>query len=227
MQNWPLILAMVGVFGLGVGIMLTPADSAIPPTRAFTKVIIDNSTLEAMTYNDFIQMGGYRDMAVMGTTNPHYMTIMRNSLSGGEASYFSTTGTTISISAGSNGSTNMVKADVPTTFKGYSYFDNGGADNGRIRYTGSYSNTFHIACTISMASTAPNDTFVYAIAKNGVILPESRVIQKITNTGDTRSTAMHVSSTLNQNDYLELYVGNLDDGDDAVVKTINIFALGM
>lgn len=80
---------------------------------------------------------------------------------------------------------------------------------------------------ISVASSAPNDVFVYGIAVNGNVLPNSKVIQKITNTGDTKSTALHVATTLNPNDYVELYVGNISGANDAVVKTVNIFALGM
>lgn len=223
-------LLITGLALFGIVLMLIPARSdvpAIPPTRAIADIFTQNTSIAVRSYADFVDMSGLHDIEVRGRPAEHQVIIQRNSLSGGEASYFSTTGSTISILAASNGTTNMVKVPPTTSFTGFANFDNGGANNGRIRYTGNYTNTFHVAVTISVASASPNDSFVYGIAKNGAVLPTSKVIQKITNTGDTKSTALHVAVTLNQNDYLELYVGNLNDDDDAVVKTLNIFALGM
>lgn len=207
--------------------VFSPEIWAVIETNAFSKFIVENTTVKARTYNDYVGISGLHDLHVTGNPGTRSIAVHRDSLNGGEASYFDTTGTTISIAAASDGSTNMVKVAPVTNFTAFHNFDNGGADNGRIRYTGAFPDTFHIAITISVASTGPNDSFVYGVAKNGVVMPTSKVIQKITTAGDTKSTALHVATTLNQNDYVELYVGNLDDADDAIVKTVNIFALGM
>lgn len=222
----------LGIAGLAVlfaAFLLTPAESlvtSIPPTRAIADIFTQNTSISTKSYSDFVEMSGIKDIEVRGRPAAHEVIIERHSLSGGEASYFDTTGTTIAIAAASNGSSNMVKVALATVFTGFENFDNGGADDGRIRYTGNYTNTFHVAVTISVASTGPNDSFVYGIAKNGQVLASSKVIQKIASS-DTQSTALHVAVSLDKNDYLELYVGNLNDASDAIVKTVNIFALGM
>lgn len=145
----------------------------------------------------------------------------------GEVSYFSTTGTVVTIAAQSNGSTNMVVVSPASTFVNDSGFDNGGSNNGRLRYTGATTRMFHVACTISIAPAAANDTFVFGVAKNGTVVASSKVLIKATNALDARSTAMHVMVELATNDYLELYVGNTTDADDVTVLTLNLFAMGM
>lgn len=231
MDMYFLYLCIFAVSTVTVSYFFVQADAGremnIPPTNAFSKIVTQNATLRASNYSDFISLTGIHDMSVTGSANGNKGIVARSPLSGGEASYFSTTGTSIIIDAASNGTTNMVKVNPATIFTGFSNFDNGGTNDGRIRYTGTYSDTFHIAVTISVASTAPNDSFVYGIARNGIVLDTSKVIMKIVGGGDTKSTALHVAVILNPGDYIELYLGNLNDADDAIVKTVNIFALGM
>ena len=146
----------------------------------------------------------------------------------GEVSYFNTTGTGVTISAQSDGSTNMVKCSVTSVLSDpCSCFDNGGANNGRLRYVETVTKDFHIACTISIAPEEANDTFVFGVAKNGTIIDSCKVLVKVLNAGDTRSTALHAFTSLATNDYLELYVGNTTDAGDVTIKTLTLFAMGM
>lgn len=146
----------------------------------------------------------------------------------GEISYFDTTGTTITISGTSDGSTNMVVVNPTTALSSGVYeFDNGGSNNGRLRYTGTTTKMFHVACTVSIASSGVNDVFVMGIAKGGTVIATSKVMNKITAAGDTQSTALHVMAELATNEYIELYVGNMTDTDNLVIKTLNLFAVGM
>lgn len=145
----------------------------------------------------------------------------------GEISYFSTTGTAIVIAAISDGSTNMVKAAPATTLVNDLEFDNDGANDGTLRYIGTTTKTFHVACTISISPDAANDTFVFGIAKNGTVEAASKVIQKLGATTDSQSTALHLMVSLATNDTLELYTGNMTSTSDAVIKTLNLFAMGM
>ena len=147
----------------------------------------------------------------------------------GEIDYFNTTGTLVSISTVSTGSDNLVKAAPATALSSDIFeFDNGGANNGRLRYTGATTRMFHIAFTISMdGEGAGTNVYVFAVAKNGSAASVCRVIQSIAVSNDTQSTAMHCMVSLATNEYLELYVGNLTDADDITVKTINLFAMGL
>lgn len=146
----------------------------------------------------------------------------------GEINYFNTTGVVVSISAQSNGSTNLVKVAPATSLSSDTYeFDNGGANNGRLRYTGATTKMFHTAFTISMdGEGAGTNLYVFGIAKNGVV-GDCKVIQSIAVSNDTQSTALHCMVSLATNDYIELYVGNLTDTDDITAKTVNLFAMGL
>lgn len=145
----------------------------------------------------------------------------------GEISYFDMTGTNVTIVAQSDGSTNMVKAAPTTTLNNDKEFDNGGANNGRLRYTGATTRTFHVACTISIAPAAANDTFVFGVAKNGTVIAASKVLIQCTTASGVRSTAMHIMVSLATNDYLEMFIGNTTDTDDCTVHSLNLFAMGM
>lgn len=146
----------------------------------------------------------------------------------GEINYFDVTGVSVVITTQSNGLTNMVKVAPTTALSSGAYeFDNGGGDNGRLRYTGAATKRFHVACTVSFGPASANDKFVVGIAKNGTVIPESRVLQQIAGVSATQSTALHIMAELATNDYLELYVGNTTDADDFTINTLTLFAMGV
>jgi len=147
----------------------------------------------------------------------------------GEISYFDTTGTLVSIDTQSNGSTNLVKVAPTTSLSSDIFeFDNGGANNGRLRYTGVTTKMFHTAFTISMDGEGTGtNLYIFSITKNGAVVSGCKVIQSIAVSNDTQSTALHCMVSLSTNDYIELYVGNLTDNNDITVKTINLFAMGL
>src|SRR3989344_16461 len=147
----------------------------------------------------------------------------------GELNYFNTTGTVVSIATVSDGSTNLVKVAPTTALSADVFeFDNGGANDGRLRYTGATTKMFHTAFTISMdGEGSGTNLYVFGIAKNGVVAGACKVIQSIAVSSATESTALHCMVSLATNDYIELYVGNLTDADDITAKTINLFAMGL
>lgn len=145
----------------------------------------------------------------------------------GEISYFSTTGTTVTISGTSDGSSNMVVVNPTTTLNNDMEFDNGGSNNGRLRYTGATTRTFHVACTISYSAAVANQNGVFGVAKNGTVVAASKILPFLGLATDTRSTALHLMVSLATNDYLELYVGNTTASNNITIKTLNLFAMGM
>ena len=74
---------------------------------------------------------------------------------------------------------------------------------------------------------AGTNLYVFGVAKNGVVASACKVIQSIAVSSATESTALHCMVSLATNDYIELYAGNLTDTDDIIVKTINLFAMGL
>jgi len=157
----------------------------------------------------------------------------------GEVSYFNTTGTTVIIPyqyietpdvlPTPNGGYNyMVPCNPTTVFAGMEMdFDNGGSNNGTLRYIGRTPRLCHIACTISVSPVTANDEFVFGVAKNNTVVASSKIIQRAGATADAQSTAMHVVILLNYNDYINFYVGNDIATRNVVVKSLNLFALGM
>ena len=187
---------------------------------------LDNVSLKKVTGGNLDVVGTTTTgvLNIKGTTTP----TGRVMLPMGEISYFSTTGTAVAITTQSDGSTNMVKAAPTTALTSGGYeFDNGGANNGRLRYTGTVTKMFHVAVTYSLSPDSANDLYVIGVAKNGTVLAPSKILTSVMTINDTKSAALHVMVELATNDYLELYVGNTTDADDVVIKTLNIFAMGM
>ena len=155
----------------------------------------------------------------------------------GEVSYFDMTVTALNITIPNQYietpgalplNDGMVPCNPTTVFDGMPMdFDNGGSNNGTLRYIGRTPRLCHIACTISVSPATANDEFVFGVAKNGTVVTSSKIIQRAGATTDAQSTAMHVVILLNQNDYINFYVGNLIAGRNVVVKSLNLFALGM
>ena len=144
----------------------------------------------------------------------------------GEISFFDIASITFAnITAISNGSTNMVICAPVTNFVQRGEFSM--PQNGRLQYTGATTKTFHIACTISMRSTAGSNTFVFGLAKNGQVEPASKILNYLTTTS-RQSTSLHLMATMSRGDYLELYVGDLTSNvNDATIYSLNIVAIGM
>lgn len=152
----------------------------------------------------------------------------------GEISYFSTTGTTVNISGLSDGSTNMIvcapspASSISLVTMPMNEFSKSDSYPGRLTYDGKTTRTFHIACTISVTPSYENDLYVFGVAKGGTVVTSSKIIQRMSSTSDTQSTAMHVVIVLAKGEYLELKVGNLSSsGKDVKIKSLNLFALGM
>jgi N-acetylneuraminic acid mutarotase len=170
------------------------------------------------------------DLEVNGTlgVNGDLTPVGRLILPSGEISYFSTTGTSITISGTSNGLTNMVPVAVSTSLTSPATgFDNGGSNNGRLRYTGATTRMCHIAAELSASPATTGDSFVFAIAKNGTVVQPSRVLQKLGTTSDNQSVSIHAYTELVTNDYVELYVGNMTASRNIDIKTAQIFCTAM
>lgn len=200
-------------------------NAGVGTTTSWGKLSVDNGVL---TSPAFVIATGTNKTAFVVDSNGDTRPYGRLMLPMGEVNYFNTTGTLVSIATVSDGSTNMVKVAPTTTLNNDLEFDNGGANNGRLRYTGATTKMFHSAFTISMdGEGAGTNLYVFGFAKNGTVVSNCKVIQSIAVSNDTQSTALHCMISLATNDYLELYVGNLSDADDITVKTVNLFAMGM
>jgi len=143
----------------------------------------------------------------------------------GEISYFSTTGTAITIASQSDGSTNMVAINPASGLTALSMgFDNGGANDGSLRYTGKLTKAFHVAATLSGTAATVNDIFVLGIAVEGTVVTESKVLGS---SGGTQFSSLHGYVKLSENEVLTVEIGNTSAGRNFTVKSLNLFAMGM
>lgn len=138
--------------------------------------------------------------------------------------YFNTMGVALTFAGASDGSTYLVKADVPTTMNStVVQFDNGGANNGRLRYTGSTARMFKIVAHVCEKG-ASGDDIVYGIAKNGSVIPASKIINKSSNSAGVSTVCLECLISLSLNDYVEVFLGNMTDTSSTSVLVLNISA---
>lgn len=135
-------------------------------------------------------------------------------------------GTTIVIPNQYSTDADLVPINVVSSLNSFYEFDNGGADDGSLRYIGETMKIFHIAATISgnKAGGNNNEIYLFALAKNGVVQNTGRVIGDMTG---VQTTAFHVMLMLNKNDTLRFYVGNTSGTEDFICYSLNLFAWGM
>jgi hypothetical protein len=139
----------------------------------------------------------------------------------GSINYFDMTGTLVAIAAASDGQTNMVKVDVPTSLGASGLSFDAGTSTARLRYTGSATRVFKITAVVS-ANIAINDVCVFGIARNGSVDLTTRVLQKSAVGGAAHSTVLTAQISMSLNDYLEIFVGNTTDTDDVTVHALRI-----
>ena len=125
-----------------------------------------------------------------------------------------------------SGST-MTLVDNTTTLDGLSLGSWDSPSNGRLRYTGTSTLTFHMGATVSVATTAGNNQQItVAVYKNGVVINGSQVAMT-TDVSEYNSTAIHKFVSLATNDYIELYVENTSAANDVIVNDSNLFTMSI
>ena len=145
----------------------------------------------------------------------------------GEVSYFNTTGTVIPIQYAKTGSDNLVVCRPISSISSSTDFDNGGSNNARLRYIGVTTRMFHITVTLTGKPGNANDIFVFSLAKNGSVIPQSSIIQKYNGITDYQSNTLQVLTSMATNDYLELYIGNYTAAAHTItIHSINLLAVG-
>jgi hypothetical protein len=152
----------------------------------------------------------------------------------GEISYFKTAGynlTIPSIASGISGlgtNDNMIKIDPGTANTNFVNDMFGTGTNSRLTYTGAVGRYFHIALSFSYYPETLKDSFIFGVAKNGLVQDTSKLFITTGVSGDFQSSAMHVLLWLAPNDYIEFYAGNLSNANKYIkIKSFNFVAIGM
>lgn len=202
----------------GTGITLTPSatDVTITNSAPDQTVTLTSGTGIAIT-------GIYPTYTIATTSSMASMPI-------GELSYEDSTGTTISMTITNtdyliNPGTTLLTTNNAAASP---HFDSPSV--GRLRYLGVDTSTFHVACSLSLRAAASNKEWYMSVFKNGVKIPRSGFWnENPTGSGATIgdfTIAYHIATTLTTNDYLELFIRNITDTSNIVVRNFNLVAMG-
>ena len=109
---------------------------------------------------------------------------------------------------GTTTSTNLFRVTSPT--------------NNRLTYTGAKSRRFQVICSLTATQPSSNKFFSFYIAKNGVILTESRQEVKIINSTDQGPVTLSCTLNMSPNDYIEVWVENETSTTNITIQTMNL-----
>lgn len=131
--------------------------------------------------------------------------------------YISSTANTVIASAntpvkilGTTTSVNLFRFTSPT--------------NNRLTYTGVKTRRSMVICSLTSTflGSSGNKYFSFYIAKNGVVLPESKQKVKLLSNTDQGPISISCLVSLAPNDYIEVWVANNTDGTDMLIQTLNM-----
>lgn len=200
---------------------------SITSVLGYTPVANTNGSITAALGYTPVNINGGTITGNIGATGNIYSTLegsvkLQRSPMGEVWMQGNATSTTIAVSGV------YVKAMGVTTLDSDSYLFGTSNANNKLVYIGTATKHYHIAMTATY-SAGNNDTIGIAIAKNGTItgMQKSIIKDKVQTGGDLESSAIHVATPLNTNDFLEVFVSNLSDTDSVTVSTMNLFAMGM
>ena len=94
--------------------------------------------------------------------------------------------------------------------------------NNRLTYSGSKTRSFQVSSSMSITQPNNNRYFSFYIAKNGVVIPESRQDIKVVSSTDQVSLTIACRVTLAPGDYVEVWVENQAATSDVTVETMNL-----
>ncbi len=94
--------------------------------------------------------------------------------------------------------------------------------NNRLTYSGSKTRSFNVSCSMSITQPSSNRYFSFYIAKNGVIIPESRQDVKVVNSTDQVSLTLGCRALMAPGDYVEVWVENQSSTTSMTVQTLNL-----
>ncbi len=101
------------------------------------------------------------------------------------------------------------------------------SEDGRLRFIGVSPRHLHIAVTVAMSSSGPNNIIGLKVAKNGVLLDNSITRRFLATGNDVGSTALHADIPAAANDYLEIFVTNETNTDTVTIEELYFYSMGM
>ena len=226
----PAVADLIGKGTSGASIGFTPSGNIAATTvnGAIVELDTEKAAKASPTFTGTVTSAGITDsgtiaasaLTASGNITPNGRMIMPV----GQVDYFAMAGTLITIGSSSDGSTNMVAIAPTTTATIDTCFDNGGSNNGSLRYTCAASRYAHIAVTVSGTPATGNDIFVFGVAKNGVVGTGCKAVGSASG---TQFSALHCIVSIAQNDVISLRIGNTTAARNFTAQSLNVQAVLM
>jgi len=122
--------------------------------------------------------------------------------------------------------TNIAAANTPIkvagTTTGLNFFRTSSPVDNRLVYKGTKTRFFSYTVSMSVTAASNNKNFSFYLAKNGVILPESMQRRKIATGADIGSISLSGVVEMATNDYIEIWVENINDATDITAESLNL-----
>lgn len=126
------------------------------------------------------------------------------------------------------GMDDMIKITPATTLSTHNIdFDNGGANDGRLRYVGTVSpQLFQVTLELSVdANDGVSHILICALGKNGAIEADSRVVHMMSVAANSISVTSTAIISLATNQYLEAFLGDATGTSSPAVYSLKISAI--
>ena len=126
---------------------------------------------------------------------------------------------------GSGASTTLsgtpIKVAGITTSTNLFRFSRGGQDN-RLQYLGTKKRFFKVSGSVSFQSSANSTVYVFYIAKNGVVINQSKVYINSNSTLDILALPIESVVEMNTNDYIEVFAERFSGTGNALTVSMNV-----
>ena len=113
-----------------------------------------------------------------------------------------------------------VKLSGITTSNNLFRFSRGGTDN-RLQYLGSKKRFFRVSGSASFQASASSTIYIFYIAKNGVVINQSKVYLNSNSVNDILAPAIETSVELSTNDYIEVYAQRFSGTGNILTVSLN------
>ena len=94
--------------------------------------------------------------------------------------------------------------------------------DGRLRYIGTETKTFVMMASLSAISGGVDKTYLFYLAKNGVIIPETEISRTLGSVFQGAAISLLGVVSLATNDYIEVWVENATDTTLMALTTLNM-----
>lgn len=115
--------------------------------------------------------------------------------------------------------TNYKLAGV-TTSNNLFRFSRGATDN-RLQYLGSKKRFFRVSGSASFQASATSTIYIFFIAKNGVVINQSKVYLNSNSVNDILAPSIETSVELSTNDYIEVYAQRFSGTGNILTVSLN------